>query len=117
MVIKLVKANVSQTGIWGPAVEQFFLFLFFEKNSYFNAIWVTFYTFLEPFEKTNFLAFESQLNKLNCFVFFLLVDQIQNTFKILNLGFNFVSDLTQVGEVRLIASNNFSSKLSLNYLD
>ena len=34
-----------------------------EKNGYFNAIWITFRTFSEPFERTKFLRFESQLNK------------------------------------------------------
>ena len=36
---------------------------FLGKNGYFNAIWITCGTFSEPFERTNFLRFESQLNK------------------------------------------------------
>ena len=36
---------------------------FLEINDYFNAIWITFRTFSEPFEKTKILRFESQLNK------------------------------------------------------
>ena len=30
-----------------------------EKNSFFNAIWITFRMFLEPFENTKFLRFGS----------------------------------------------------------
>ena len=49
--------------------------------------------FLEPFEITKLLRFESQLN---CSVFPLLTDQVHNMFKILNLGVEFASDLAQV---------------------
>ena len=42
-----------------------FLDFFFEKNSYFNAIWITFRTFLEPFKITKSLRTESQLKQLN----------------------------------------------------
>ena len=38
----------------------------------FNAIWVTFLTFLEPFERTTFLRFESRLKSSNCLVLPLL---------------------------------------------
>ena len=44
-----------------PAAGQFFV-MFLEKN-YFNAIRITFRAFSEPFERTKFLMFESQLNK------------------------------------------------------
>ena len=36
---------------------------FFGKNSSFNAIWITFRTFSEPFERTKFLRFQSQFKK------------------------------------------------------
>ena len=44
---------------WGPpATGQFF-----GKESYFNAIWITFCAFLEPLKKSKFLRFESALKK------------------------------------------------------
>ena len=49
---------------------------FLEKNDYFNAILITFCTFSEPFERTKFLMFESQLKKS------LPSGQVQNMFKI-----------------------------------
>ena len=36
---------------------------FLEKHDYFNAIWITLPMFSEPFQRTKFLRFESQLNK------------------------------------------------------
>ena len=36
---------------------------FWKKNGYFNAFWITFHSFSEPFERTKFLRFKSQLNK------------------------------------------------------
>ena len=41
--------NVSQMGVSGPVAGRFFVIFFL--NSYFNAIWITFRTFLKPFEK------------------------------------------------------------------
>ena len=42
---------------------------FFEKNSFFNAIyWITFRTILEQFTRTKFLEFKNQSNKLKCLV-------------------------------------------------
>ena len=66
-----------------------FFVIFCEKKNYFNAIWITSRTFLEPFEITKVLRFEIQLKKSNERVFPLLTDQVQNTFKILNLGIKF----------------------------
>ena len=43
-----------------------FLSFFEKKNSLFNAIWIIFYTFLEPFEKTKWLKFGSHTKELNC---------------------------------------------------
>ena len=39
--------------------------IFLKKKSYFNTIWITFRTCLEPFGRTKFLKFESQLKKSN----------------------------------------------------
>ena len=50
--------------VWGRSTQPLGNFLeFFEENGYFNAIWITFRTFSEPFERTKFLRIESQLNK------------------------------------------------------
>ena len=53
-------------GFWGKplAAERSFVRLW--KNNYFNfnAIWVTFRTFLEQFERSTILRFESQLKLL-----------------------------------------------------
>ena len=35
------------------------IFVIFGKNSYYNAVWITFGTFLEPFEKTKFLRLKA----------------------------------------------------------
>ena len=48
-------------GVWGLRPQ--LLGNFLEKDDYFNAIWITFCMFSEPFERTKFLRFESQLNK------------------------------------------------------
>ena len=45
-----------------PVAERFFS-NFLEKNSSFNAIWITFHTFSESFEKTKILRFERLLKK------------------------------------------------------
>ena len=45
-----------------PPIARRFL-EFFGKNSSFNAIWITFRTFSEPFERTKFLRFQSQFKK------------------------------------------------------
>ena len=45
-----------------PATGQFFI-SFWKKNGYFIAIRITFRTISEPFERTKFLMFESQLKK------------------------------------------------------
>ena len=63
--------------------------IFLQKKSYFNAIWITFRTFLEPFKMTKSLRIESQLKQSSWLVFYLLTDQVPITFKILNLGVKF----------------------------
>ena len=56
--------QLEAMGVWGEAPSRRAIFcMFLEKNGYFNAIWITFRTFSEPFERTKFLRFESQLNK------------------------------------------------------
>ena len=55
---------MSQKGHGGGALSNRAIFYnFLEKNGYFIAIWITFRTFSEPFERTKFLMFESQLKK------------------------------------------------------
>ena len=41
--------------------------MIFGKNSYFNAISITFCSFLEQFKRTKFLTFENQLKKIKLF--------------------------------------------------
>ena len=57
----------SRRRLWeseGKAPSRWAIFCkFLEKNGYFDAIWITFRTFSEPFERTKFLRLESQLNK------------------------------------------------------
>ena len=72
-----------------------YFFKFFGKNGSFNAIRITFHTFSEPFERTKFLMFESQLKKS------LTLRQVQNTFKILHFGVKFC-DLAQVIEIKVL---------------
>ena len=66
---------------------------FFGKKWLFNAIRIIFRTFSEPFERTKFLMFETQLKKS------LSSGQVQNTFKNLHFGVKFC-DLAQVREIK-----------------
>ena len=51
-------------GVWGEAPSRWAIFCkFLEKNGCFNAIWITFRTFSEPFERTKFLRFKNLLKK------------------------------------------------------
>ena len=59
----------------------------FGKNGYFNDIWIAFRTLSEPFERTNFLRFESQLNK----TLLLLQVESKTHLKSFILGLNFVT--------------------------
>ena len=56
-VIKLYGSGGKDPSRWAISC------VFFEKNSYFNAIWITFCIFSEPFKKAKFMRFESQLKK------------------------------------------------------
>ena len=58
---KLVQLKHVTEGAWGRSTQ--LLVNFLEKNGYFNAIRITFRTFSELFERTNFLMFESQSKK------------------------------------------------------
>ena len=73
------ETNVNQTYYrresWGGAdaamgdcLKSFIIF--WKKNSYFNVILITFRALLEPFERSKFLRFESQLKKIKLFSFF-----------------------------------------------
>ena len=81
----------SSRRLWesgGEAPSRWAIFCkFLEKNGYFKAIWITFRTFSEPFERTKFLRFESQLNE---FLLFLQVKS-KTHLKSFILGLNFVT--------------------------
>ena len=53
---------VWESGAKQPAAGRIFI-SFWKKSGSFNAIWITFRTFSEPFERTKFSRFKSQLNK------------------------------------------------------
>ena len=55
---------MSQSGVWGQSPQPLGDFLqVFGKYSYHNAIRITFRTFLEPFERSKLLRFETQFKK------------------------------------------------------
>ena len=66
---------------FGDRRRAIFWNFFWKKNSYFNAIRITFRTFLEPFKITKFLGIESQLKQSNWCVFPLLTDQVKTCLK------------------------------------
>ena len=77
--IKILGAETPATGSYGdveakpPGTRRVFVIV--GKNSNFNAIWIIFHTFLEPFVITKFLRFESQLKNYIVQSSFLLTDQ------------------------------------------
>ena len=78
---------MSQRGRGGYAPSRWAIFcIFLEKSGYFNAILITFRTFLEPFERTKFLMFESRLKKSLS----LLQVKSKTRLKSCILGLNFV---------------------------
>ena len=81
----------SRRRLWesvGKAPSSWAIFCkFLEKNGYLNAIWITFRTFSELFEKTKFLRFENQLNKSLS----LLQVKSKTHLKSFILGLNFVT--------------------------
>ena len=93
---------MSQRGHGGAAPSRWAIFCnFLEKNGYFNAIRITFRTFSEPFEKTKFLMFESQLKKSLP----LLQVMSKTRLKSCILGLNFVT-WPKSGKPRYIAFCN-----------
>ena len=51
---------------WGLRPSRQAIFVIFRQKIVFKAIWITFCTFLEPYEITKLLRFESHLKELNC---------------------------------------------------
>ena len=49
-----------------PIRQAIFVVFRKKKQQHFNAIWTSFCTFLEPFERTKLLKFGSHLKELNC---------------------------------------------------
>ena len=82
-----------------PAAGRFFV-SFWKKNGCLNAIWITFRTFSEPFERTKFLRFESQLNKSLP----LLQVKSKARLKSFILGLNFVTWPGQGNQGTLLSS-------------
>ena len=96
---------MSQRGHGGSAPSRRAIFCnFLEKNSYFNAIRITFRTFSEPFERTKSLMFESQLKKSLP----LLQLKSKTRLKSCILGLNFVT-WPESGKSRYIAFCNIFS--------
>ena len=85
---------------------------FWGKNGYFNAIWITFRTFSEPFETTKFLRFESQLNKSIP----LLPAKWKTRLKSFILGLNFVTWPGQRNQGTLLFATFFGLNHSLEDL-
>ena len=83
----------------GPANSLHSLAYYDEYNERFDLIWITFCTFLEPFEKNKLPKFASHLKELNCPPLqpLLLTGQVQNTFKLLYFGLHFLSGLAKRG--------------------
>ena len=74
--------------VWGRSNQLLAIFCkFLEQNGYFNAIWITFRTFSERFERTKFLRFESWVNKSLA----LLQITSKTRLKFCLLGLNFVT--------------------------
>ena len=78
--------------------------IFWKKNGYFNGIRITFLKFSEPFERTKFLMFESQLKK----VLPLLQVKSKTRLKSCILSLNFVT-WPKSGKSRYIALCNIFS--------
>ena len=85
---------------------------FFGKNGYFNAIWITFRTFSETFERTKFLRFESQLSKSLS----LLQVKFKTRLKSRILGLNFVTWPGQGNQGTLLSAAFLALNHSLEYL-
>ena len=98
------KLVTKRYGDVGGSPSRWAIFKIFGKNSYFNSIWITFRTFLEPFENTKFLRLKSQLKKF----FPLLQVKSKTRLKCGILGLNFVI-WCRSGEARYLALGNIFS--------
>ena len=117
---------MSQTGHWGKATSRprpwesggeapsrWAIFeKFLEKNGYCNAIRITFRTFSEPFERTKFLRFESQLKKSLP----LLQGKFKTGLKSCILGLNFVTWPGQGNQGKLLSATFLALNHSLEDL-
>ena len=106
----------SHRRLWesgGEAPSRWAIFCKFLKTyGYFNAIWITFRTFSEPFERTKFLRFGSPLNK------FLPLLQIKSKagLKSCILGLNFVTWPGQRNQGTLLSATILALNHSLEDL-
>ena len=76
---------------------------FSEKIAILNAIWITFRTFLDPFEKTKLLKLDSHYKQLNCQLIqppYLLMVKYKTCLNACILGLNFLRDLAK-GKLKL----------------
>ena len=97
----------------GEAPSRWAIFCkFLGKNGYFSAIWITFRTFSEPFERTKFLKFEIQLNKSHP----LLQVKSKTRLKSCILGLNFVTSPGQGNQGTLLSATFSALNLSLEDL-
>ena len=96
--------------VWGQSTQPLGKFL--EKNGYFNAIWITFCTFSEPFDRKKFLRFESQLNKSRP----LLQVKSKTRLKSCILGLNFVTWPGQGNQGTLLSATFLALNHSLEDL-
>ena len=99
-------------GVWGEAPSRWAFVSFWEKNGYFNAIWITFCTFSESFKRTKFLRFESQLNKS------LSLFQVKSKTRLKSciLGLNFVTWPGQGNQGTLLSATFLALNHSLKDL-
>ena len=105
----------SRRRLWpgGKAPSRWAIFCkFLEKNGRLNAIWITFCTFSEPFERTKFVRFESQLNKS----FPLLQVKSKTGLKFFVLGLNFVTWPGQGNQGTLLSATFLALNHSLENL-
>ena len=126
MVSKLVQLKRVTNGAWGRShkppeamgvcgrnTQPLGNFLkVFGKNGYLNAIWITFRTVSEPFERTKFLRFENQLNKSLS----LLQVKSKTRLKSFILGLNFVTWPGQGNQGTLLSATFLALNHSLKDL-
>ena len=104
---------MSQRGHGSGASSRWVIFyIFLEKSGYFYAIWITIRTFLESFEKTKFLMFESQLKKSLP----LLQAKSKTRLKSCILGLNFVTWPGQGNQGTLLSATFLALNNALEHL-